>query len=370
MGKLDKEFYENKIGNFSNFVKAYEDMDSQSLFPKGTSEILNALIKDKGYSDELSQVLRTDTREKSKDDNHTVIGILNKLIDLGEKYEEAKNLNHNPIKFGLERINNVHSNHNKPNEAIPLKVLMGDLPTINDTNKLKKITFNLGSEKKSIDDNMLKSILSVDEDTTNYVDAIANGNTNLKDNYISNIGLLYTFFKNIKLRSDSVKGALRTVKGSFKDDKFSTFSYHDVDEVAINDLDDRKSWLNLTGQIQQIVKGAYVTIPEFRLDKVNFLCYKRNTFDLFIDENRSMQFQFLPHQNPDSIQVNDSYQIICRVKGMIYKNCVVEFSKIAIRKKEDRKSSAFPIVDAYEEFKTIFKQYKEIRDIYLSTNRV
>lgn len=367
MAKLDRKFYKGGIvsPDFPNIIsKAVSD----GTLPSNTIPLLNSLINGKSpYKSDLEDVIKKDDFEKGIT-NTSAHGILTQIVKLGMNIQKLKGSTENVLLDSLISINdNIYLAHNDVDGSKNINY-QGVFPSVNDTRKLKQIEFKYGNNYTlKFNDDFFKAVLNTDGVTGRYVAAIKKGDTSLSDDFSSDVGILYTLYKNIKRRSDSVKHSLNTVKGSFKGDNSNLYSIKKIDRIMSDELQDRKTILNVTGQIQQLVKGAVVTMPEFTINNKNFLYYKRNTFDLFIDEDRRMSFQFLSYKNPTSIGIGESYKIECRIESDVYKDCEIFITALGLKEKQIS-SSAFPVVDAYNEFTTIFNKYVEIRDAYLSSH--
>ena len=368
MGRLNSKYYDNNYVP-NGFGDIIDKAVKNKTLPENTYDILNSFVKRKDvYKGDLEDVLNRSEFQKGKDDTTSVKGILAMIIRLGESIQKLHKTQGNLMYIGLSSIYEAFYtdyNHSNDEDVIPYN---GALPSINDTKALKNVKIRKGNYSMRLNDNIFSGILTLSEVNNKYYNAILKGDTSLNDNFNTPMGFLYVFYKTIKRRSDAVNTALDTVKSTgFKGDKTNLYHIKKISSIENESLQDRKTWLNITAEIRQIIRGSRVTIPDMDIDKKNFLYYKRNTFDLFIDESRRMSFQFIAYNNPDRMEVGETYAVDCRVGNKVYKGCEMEIFDLGVREKQES-SSAFPIVDAYKEFINIFNQYKEIRDAYLATN--
>ena len=355
----------------SEFKKSVDNGVSNKAIPNETITILNSLIKGESkfkdkFEDFMSRGKPQDSDNKFSN-GYTFDGIMYSLFFYGKNLGVITGSG-NIVWDGLEGIRDNIYTDNSFSHGFRIDY-KGDLPNINDTRSLKNITINKHGKAYKLGNSTFKGIFDVDKISDSFFDAIENSNTSLTDNFNTPMGILYVFYKNIKRRSDALEGALRRQKigGSSSTDK--VYSVKPIDVIHDNELHDRKTRLRLNAKIQQYDSktGSWVTLHEFKIIDMNFLYYKRDTYDLFINDGRDISFQTEKYKSPKSYEKGKTYSIECRYKDKVFKNCRILIIDIGLVE-TSTVDNTYPILNAYDEFIYIFNQYAGIRKTYLAAN--
>lgn len=253
----------------------------------------------------------------------------------------------------------------------PLVKSIDDLSNIirvNNTNYLKNFKLKYKGKDLGVTDEMFMGMMRDDKYTDRYIKAIENGDISLKDDDRSYIGILYTFFKEMKRLCDLGGGAEEKLKRlyGFNFNKISNknLNLKNVDSLVISELIHRNSYVfmdyYLFDSSGNRVGGSFDGL---------FLYYKLDKNHQFVNQdNKNIFFKFRDYIPVNKINKNEEYHVLYNSINVKNEKMRIWFTNFDLGQKEKEDTdnkSIIPACNALVEFMEVFNSFNENRNFLL-----
>lgn len=280
-------------------------------------------------------------------------------IKLGEIFKDLINKGNNKIEreFNNEEVVN--------GKEINDRDFIDDTLSVYGTKFLKKYENNSGFK---LSDELFMSMLSLDDVTSEYIDAMYNSDWS-KDETNTPIGKLYTAYKEINTRCSSARWAKATIgdklKTKFKSKKVSDIEFVDVDRLFISQLSDRNTLVRMTYKLyyeggEPVENGASY--------RGLFLYFKMNKSHAFVNQhNKNVSFKFKEGYVPvGNINMDKKYVVIYNADHDDFRRVelLLQFTDFQAQKETaiDVEGGEFDVCRMYDELMQVYDSWLEARN--------